>query len=547
MMLKKILFLIFIFLSNTTIFAQFVVTITAPVDTNVCRDSVTFIAKTTNDGIELTDVTYSWDFDDGNKLSGLNKDTVKHVFKEGGGYIVRVTAEKGSDTDNDYQTMQVSLIANFDGTETNQTEAMCLGQEAVLTGVVTPWTWKHEPDKNIVDPPILIDDNNVYSSDFDYRIFDENATLTNTSDIDTIGINIEHSNLSNLKIELSCPNGSSVILKDFGGADKFLGDPTQNKAYWYYWTNNPDNGTINSITPTGNSMPEGSYTSDEPLANLIGCPLNGIWTIKVTDNTTLDSGYVDTLRFKFNDAILPDEWTFTNTYTIYNNAWSGPGVSSTIPSTGEASAQPLSTGNSEYIFTVKDNFSCHQDTSVFLRVTGASFTADPIEGPFDLEVSFENTTEWATEFVWDFGDNSERSPEENPTHTYTYPDGRYQVLFTAIAEDGCEDNDTVTITVTIPDAVFNEPPNTFSPNNDGLNDFFSLDVEDFQYFQCWIYSRWGGLVKKIETLEEAQTGWDGKIQGSNREAPPGVYYFYIKAVDYFGQEVIKKGSVQLFR
>lgn len=544
-MTKKSFFtLIIIFYTHSILFAQFTVNINAPTNTDVCQDTVTFIAKTTNGGNTVSGVLYTWDFDDGTKISGTDKDTVKHIFNKGGGFMVRVDAEKGSDKDYALHKVQVSLTANFDGTKADRQEAMCLGQTSGLTGSVSPVTWEYKKDKNTESNPELIDDTKVYSSIFDYRIFNKTDLISAASDIDTIGIKIEHSNLSNLKIELFCSSGNSILLKDFGGADKYLGRPDINTPYWYYWTNNPDNGTINSISPSGVSIPEGSYTPEQSFANLTGCPLNGAWTIKVTDNQNLDSGYVYASRLKFNNTILPAQWTFTNTYSQY--VWSGPGVSNTLPD-GSASASPTTKGSSEYKFNVVDNFSCPHDTSVFLLVTPASFTANPTEGPFELEVNFENTTTWASEYLWDFGDGSDKSIEENPTHIYTYPDGRYKVLFTATALDGCEDSDTISIDVSIPEGVFNEPPNVFSPNGDGFNDFFNLDVDHFASFEGWIYSRWGKLVKKWNTIDEAKNGWDGKIQDSNRNAAPGVYYFYIKAVDYHGVEVFKKGSVQLFR
>ncbi len=130
---------------------------------------------------------------------------------------------------------------------------------------------------------------------------------------------------------------------------------------------------------------------------------------------------------------------------------------------------------------------------------------------------------------------------------YTYPDGTHIVIFTAKTDDGCEGVDSTTIIITIPDPIFSEPANVFSPNNDGANDFFKLDVDDIASLEGWIYSRWGKTVCRWKSVEEALIGWDGRIQDSNREATSGVYYYYIRAVDYYGEEIIKKGSIQLFR
>jgi len=377
-------------------------------------------------------------------------------------------------------------------------------------------------------------------------VFGESDAIAFATDIDTIGIKLEHTNLIDLQIELSCPEGNTVILKSYGGQDKNFGVPDGDEpgtGYYYYWTNSPDNGTINTTTTSEASLPAGSYVSEQPFSNLAGCSLNGEWTITVKDNQATDKGFVFATRLKFNDALLPADWEFENTFA--SPIWIGDNISQTTLD-GLANATPSSKDNFEYRFQVTDNFSCEQDTSLFVRVEGASFTADPKKGPFDLDVTFTNTTSWATEFSWDFGDDSEISTEENPVHTYTYPDDTYTVIYTAKIDD-CEDIFTDTIEITIPDPVFNEPANVFTPNNDGINDYFKLDVEDLASLEGWVYSRWGKTVCRWKSVEEAQTGWDGKIKGSNTDAVAGVYYYYIKAVDYFGEEIVKKGAVHLFR
>ena len=549
-MIKKTYFLFLIFfLISTNGFSQFEVNIEL-VKTNVCHDTVQFIAKTTDGGLPVTGVDYKWDFDDGTVQSGTELDTIKHVFTDGGGYIVRVEATKGTNTDYALQKVQVSLTADFRGTGSNRLDPICLGQVVNLTGKADTVNWKYDiPDESIEESPKGVSQGVDYISVFDNKYFAEADVIVSASDIDTVGIKLEHTKLSDLKITLTCPEGASVTLKDFGGQDKYFGEPIDDEnsneagtGYYYYWTNSPDFETINSRTTTQASLPGGNYKPEDSFSNLAGCSLNGKWTITVTDNKALDKGFVFATRLKFNKTV-PD-WTFENTYSNY--IWDGSGISSTTVE-GEATGVPDSKGNSEYKFQVKDNFGCYQDTSIFVNVEGASFTADPMEGPFELDVNFTSGTSWATNFSWNFGDDSELSTEQDPTHTFTYPDGEYIVVYTVKTDDGCTDVDSAIIKVTIPDPVFNEPPNVFTPNNDGSNDFFKLDVDDLAELGGWIYSRWGKLVKEWKSVEEAQNGWDGKIQNSNRDAQPGVYYYYIKAVDYHGQEIIKKGSLQLFR
>ena len=80
-------------------------------------------------------------------------------------------------------------------------------------------------------------------------------------------------------------------------------------------------------------------------------------------------------------------------------------------------------------------------------------------------------------------------------------------------------------------------PNVFTPNNDNVNDFFTIDYSGFGVYNLKIYNRWGGLI--YESREKSQH-WDGKF--NNNKASAGTY-FYILTID----EKIHKGSLNLFR
>ncbi|MBP6977217.1 MAG: gliding motility-associated C-terminal domain-containing protein [Bacteroidales bacterium] len=68
-------------------------------------------------------------------------------------------------------------------------------------------------------------------------------------------------------------------------------------------------------------------------------------------------------------------------------------------------------------------------------------------------------------------------------------------------------------------------PNAFSPNGDGVNDYFKplILTEGIQEFSMVIYNRWGQLI--FET-NDYMTGWDGKVNGN--PSPTGVYIYLIK-------------------
>ncbi len=84
--------------------------------------------------------------------------------------------------------------------------------------------------------------------------------------------------------------------------------------------------------------------------------------------------------------------------------------------------------------------------------------------------------------------------------------------------------------------------NSFSPNGDGVNDFFTIQgVGDFSKFQLRIFNRWG-----IEVYRSVNTGytndWDGTWGG--KVLPDGTYFYTFKNLD---TNTVDKGYLQIYR
>lgn len=90
-------------------------------------------------------------------------------------------------------------------------------------------------------------------------------------------------------------------------------------------------------------------------------------------------------------------------------------------------------------------------------------------------------------------------------------------------------------------------PTAFSPNGDGLNDYFHMlgDVKNVGFFRMSVYNRWGQMVF---SADDVRSGWDGRLKGKDAEL--GTYYYVIKLV-YNGMDGVKsqmwKGDVTLIR
>ncbi len=86
-------------------------------------------------------------------------------------------------------------------------------------------------------------------------------------------------------------------------------------------------------------------------------------------------------------------------------------------------------------------------------------------------------------------------------------------------------------------------PNAFTPNNDGMNDEFIVDLtEGYSHVSCKIYNRWGNLIFQSN---QDYIRWDGTYEGT--ELPESAYVIMIEAGDAAGKRVSYQGTVVLMR
>lgn len=145
-------------------------------------------------------------------------------------------------------------------------------------------------------------------------------------------------------------------------------------------------------------------------------------------------------------------------------------------------------------------------------------------------------------WTWDLGviDPFTNSNGNSVSQDY-YTSGQIPIILTITDNFGCTDQYQYFLNV---DADF-EMPNVFTPNGDGLNDFFSFKYDVFTSFDITIVNRWG----EIMTERLNQTGtifWEG-LSAKGDEASDGVYFYVFNGIFKDGTPVKKDGFVQLFR
>src|SRR5690606_11924070 len=122
------------------------------------------------------------------------------------------------------------------------------------------------------------------------------------------------------------------------------------------------------------------------------------------------------------------------------------------------------------------------------------------------------------------------------------------VYSASVSKEGCYTTDSVEI---FKDCYI-DIPNSFTPNNDGENDYFlprQLLSKSVTKFKMQIFNRWGQKV--FETDKTDGRGWDGKF--NNTDQPLGVYVYIIEVemspegVDHYHGVEKYQGNVTLIR
>ncbi len=585
--MKSFFFSIFLIVSSLSLFAQLNLTVSSskmPVYTHdgdtlsVCRDSMLILKAIVKDGADtLKNVYFNWNFDDETVSEGTDLDSVTHIFVKGGGYRIKIFIKtEDNRTLNWILPVRINLPANFSKIKTDipeEHDGVCKGSQVLLTGKAFPEKWEDVPVYEFVEPtPKRFDDLHVYESVLSFYEF-PNDSVFHAGFLDSVSLNLEHSDVGNLKIELICPDGISMIIKDLdSNIHSAFALPVNDEAL-------PDNvGTgldyhftdsafgLLPVLADNETIPAGQFLSQDNFSVLNGCKLNGDWKLRITDNVLQDNGFVFSWALTFNDSILPPVWTFTdsvarssnrgNDFYVLNTFWIRPN-STEIAGTGVqfsgdtivgiSEAYPDAYGNVAYEFHVINNWACPQDTTYNIKVEKPSFTATPSSGNAELDVDLVNTTTWAAEQKWDLGDKSPKLEEPSFSHLYKEK-GDYKVLLKVTDADECEDTISVTIKVSIEPSSVENSQNVFSPNEDGMNDFFKVTVKGMETFRISIYNRWGELMYQTENEDEiTDTGWNGRTPIANLRASPGVYFYVIKGKGKDGIEYEEKGTVTLFR
>jgi gliding motility-associated-like protein len=379
------------------------------------------------------------------------------------------------------------------------------------------------------------------------------VTTTNTStgcqSIDSVVVTTYPVATSNAGSSQSVCSGTSLTLAGAVGGSATGGTWSGGAGIY-----TPNNSALNAVyTPSAAEFAAGTVTltltSDDPTGpcafassnvtfffyqnpvvnfttiNPSGCPVQ---CASFTDNSTIVAG----------DAIVSWNWDF--------------GDNSPDSTTQNTSHCYPVTGLYDVTLTAVSNHGCtasstHIQVVNVYPVPVADFDPSPKDATvLDPEVQLNNTSSSdVTAWTYYFGDGDSIAPNvSSPVHLYS-SEGPGIYMATLIVENsyGCRDSITKPIEIG-PEFTF-FIPNAFTPNGDGVNDFFFGQGIGIKEYDIWIFDRWGNMIYHGDNIDTSL--WDGKANNGKDVAQQDVYVWKVNLKDVFDKRHNYTGTVTLVK
>lgn len=198
-----------------------------------------------------------------------------------------------------------------------------------------------------------------------------------------------------------------------------------------------------------------------------------------------------------------------------------------------------------YTVVVYDTSGCKNSDTVSVQVNVApTVFAGPDTLICDGESYLMQATSTVENVVWTPSVGLSSSAIVNPTFNNNQA---VEYVILATDNNGCISSDTVFIDVKNCLAYI-QVPQAFTPNNDGVNDYFTLFGNNIERYEIQIFNRWGEMVyasRDLGELNDMSKGWDGTYKG--KEQNMGTFVYYLTATDVYGKKHEKKGNLTLIR
>jgi len=402
----------------------------------------------------------------------------------------------------------------------------CKADTVMLTNYSAPpadlyYTWYYgDGTSDTVTNP-----SHVYYSSGTFTI---KLMITNTKCIDSSFQTITLGNLINAGFTAD-PDSFLCQGKPVTFTNTSSGGSTALNYNWYFG----DGYTSTTTSPVHVYLDAGLYNAILVVSNYVPC--------YDTVEKTLQVDSMSAISFSMTDSVFcrGTESTFTGVYSLYGNTglvWKfgdGDSVANTNPVSHSFDIP------GQYKVTITALYRACPDTSASHDVN--VFSAPSINIGADTSICPGSDPIWPEDVI----------NESNPQARWLWSTGQTtsKIMVTAPGDyvvtvkiDGCEASDTLSVS----NSCYLDIPNVFTPNGDGLNDYFlprNLLAKGLATFKMDIYNRWGELI--FETTNTDGRGWDGRF--NNTPQPEGVFVYVIDATFIDGEKEHHTGNVTLLR
>jgi gliding motility-associated-like protein len=467
--------------------------------------------------------TYKWRFGDGDSSSAQNP---IHFYKRQTTYNVQLSTITNNGCVSKFAMPVNVLVDTTTHIFASAPDSACASEDVLLTAGAI-----HDPNANLSWLWDLGDGSKAYSKDTtysyqnagQYNLYAVGKSSNGCADTATVMLYINPLPPVDAGLNAAICLGSSAVLKATG-------------AQTYLWNDDPDLSCIYCAEPI--AKPRSTATYFLKGTSSVGCSAYDSVIVKVAQPPVVSMTAPDT-------ACSGDLIHLTASgASVYN--WQ-PATLVSNASDSTAFSRPLTT--TTYTVIGKDELNCFNDTAS-VRVNVFKYPTVKITDSIvniGIGDSYQIKTESSPDItLWQWTPPNGLSctdcaqPLVEPTSSQVY-----KVHVENIA--GCFAENQVSILVSCK----NENlfiPNTFSPNADGMNDYFyprGRGVSTIKSIR--IFSRWGTLIFARDNVPANQQsyGWDGSYNG--KAMPTDVYIYVVEVLCDNGTILTTKGNLTLLR
>ncbi|MBS1621309.1 MAG: gliding motility-associated C-terminal domain-containing protein [Bacteroidetes bacterium] len=279
-----------------------------------------------------------------------------------------------------------------------------------------------------------------------------------------------------------------------------------------------------------------------PVYDVCGQPiLPQTLSISAADTVSADFTYttllgcrMNSLTFMHNGANAVNQWNWT--------------INNTTRVSTQTTTQSFPSTSSNTVKLNVSNGTCSDSTSqsiIFNNEVKADFDMPDIICPEDALTVTDKSSGTINSWNWKFdivaNSNLQNPPPQN------FPLNNRETLYNIkllVSNTLLNCTDSLTKYLKVLDNCLIAVPSAFTPNSDGLNDFFwphnAIKADNLEFK---VFNRWGQMVFNTTNWQQK---WDGTIKGVQQ--PSGVYVWFLSYTNRdTGKKVFQKGTVMLIR